>query len=367
MDVQTDSPERLRYCVIGGAAGVMGMHRAALHLPSVELVAISDINEALGQQRAKELNCEFYRDHCDMLAAVKPDVTVIMTPHPLHARLAIDALEAGSHVLVEKPIAIQVAEADAMLAVAQQHQRLLGVVFQHRLRPEIRAAYQVIQEGRLGRLQHIEMTAVWTRTATYYRSAGWRGSWRGEGGGVLMNQAPHHLDLLCHLVGMPERVFAWTRRLVHEIETEDTVQAALEWSNGALGSLHISTAEADQSEHLKIVGTRGQLELINGIVSFRELETDLIDFIATHPKAMAVPASHEVSLPLTSGSGNHAAVYEEFNQAILHKKSFTSAGEEGRMALELANAMIYSSQRHCEVVLPLNRHDYAALLAELQG
>ncbi len=266
---------RLRYAIIGAGAGVFNMHRAALQLPEIDLVALSDINPTIGQQRAVELDCAFYSDHHQLLTEIQPDVAVIMAPHPLHARLAIDSLEAGCHVLVEKPMAIQVAEADAMIETAQQQQRLLGVVYQQRFRPEIRQAHDMLHAGRLGHIQHIAMSAVWTRTASYYKSAGWRGTWIGEGGGVLMNQAPHQLDLLCHLVGLPTRVFGWTRTSLHAIETEDTVQATLEWPDGALGSLHISTAEADQAEYMKIVGTQGQLELRNGHLTCQLLETDL--------------------------------------------------------------------------------------------
>jgi predicted dehydrogenase len=358
---------RLRYAIVGAGAGVLNMHREALALPTIDIVALSDINRVIGQVRAQELGCAFYADHQQLLAEVRPDVVVVMTPHPFHAPIAIDCLAAGCHVLSEKPMAVQVAEADAMLAAAEQYQRLFGVIFQQRFRPEIQAAHQLLQTGRLGRLQHITMTAVWTRTERYYRSAGWRGTWAGEGGGVLMNQAPHQLDLLCHFVGMPARVFAWTRRLLHHIETEDTVQAALEWPHGALGSLHISTAEADQAEYLKIVGTRGQLELSNGQLSYHELDEDLATFMATSPKAMAMPQMQDRVVELGSGKGDHRAVYQAFNEAILHGTPFTSAGAQGRMSLELANALIYSNYTRGPVELPLNRQRYAALLEDLRA
>lgn len=365
--MESKRTERLRYAIVGAGAGVLNMHRKALTLPTVDVVAISDINTALGQERAGELNCTFYPDHKQLLADVRPDVVVVMAPHPFHAPIAIDCMAAGSNVLVEKPMAVQVAEADAILAAAERHQRLFGVIFQQRFRPEIRAARKFIQDGRLGRIQHVDMTAVWTRTERYYKSAGWRGTWAGEGGGVLMNQAPHHLDILCHLVGSPSRVFAWTRRLLHHIETEDTVQAALEWPDGALGSLHISTAEADQAEYLKIVGTRGQLELSDGKLTLHVLDDDLEDFVVTSPKAMAAPKILAMTVPLEQGTGDHAAVYQAFNDALLHDVPFTSAGAEGRMSLELANALIYSDYINGPVEMPLERQQYASLLENLRA
>lgn len=357
---------QLRYAIIGAGAGVFGMHRTALQLPEISVVAVCDVNSAAVQQRATELGCSCYIDHREMLDIVKPDVVVVMTPHPYHAQIALDCLETGSHVLVEKPMAVHVGEADAMVAASERAQRLLGVMFQHRFRPEIRAARQLIQDGRMGKIQHVTMSAVWTRTARYYQSAGWRGTWRGEGGGVLMNQAPHHLDLLCHLIGKPSRVFGWTRRFLHNIETEDTVEATLEWPGGALGSLHISTAEADQAEYLKIVGTYGQLELNGSHLTYRALETDIADFIATSPKAMASPALRDTSFEIDQSTpGRHIDVYRAFNDAILKGLPFTSVGAEGGMSLELANALIYSSYTNSPVDLPLDRQKYATLLTNL--
>ncbi|GCF10253.1 Gfo/Idh/MocA family protein [Dictyobacter arantiisoli] len=360
------SMNQLRYAIIGAGAGVFGMHRQALQSPDIQIVAVADVVPSAAEQRGQELDCAWYTDHQQLLSKVRPDVVVVMTPHPYHARIAIDSLQSGSHVLVEKPMAVQVKDADAMIEASEQAERIVGVVFQQRFRPEIIAARQLIQSGQLGRIQHVTMSAVWTRTARYYQSAGWRGTWKGEGGGVLMNQACHHLDLLCHLMGMPTRVFGWTRRLQHTIETEDTVEGALEWVDGALGSIHISTAEADQSEYLKLVGTRGQLELQGGQLNYRALETDLTQFIATHPKAMASPAMQDVPVEIDNQSrGSHSTVYQALNTAIRGGTPFSSAGAEGRMSLELANALIYSSYTHSYVDLPLNREHYSTLLTKL--
>ena len=361
------SQNRHRYAVIGAAAGVFSAHRSALLAPTIELVALSDINQQVGEQRALELNCAFFADYHQLLKEMHPDVVIVMTPHTLHARIAIDCLQAGCHVLEEKPMAVQVAEADAMIEAAEEHQRLLCVIFQHRFRPDIRAIKTLLDAGRLGSIQHIAMSAVWTRTASYYRSASWRGTWRGEGGGVLMNQAPHHLDILCHLFGLPTRVFAWNRTRMHKIKTEDTVQAMLEWENGASGSLHISTAEADESEYLKIVGTRGWLELRQGKLTCQLLETDLKEFIAHEPDPFATPRMHPFEITLEAGRGDHSAVYQAFEHALTHNQPFTSTGIEGRMSLELANALIYSSHSGTSVELPLDREKYASLLSRLQS
>ena len=361
--------DRLKHVVIGVGAGIFKSHLPALTtLPSVDLVAVSDINTVEGRRRADELHCAFYEDYRQMLAEVRPDVAVILTPPFLHARVAIDCLQAGSHVLTEKPMAIQVAEADAMIEAAQSSKRLLAVMLQHRFRPEVIAARKLLREGTLGTIQRVELSAVWTRPSSYYEMAAWRATWAGEGGGVLTNQASHNLDVLCHLVGSPVRVFAWTRRLLHkQIETEDTVQAMLEWSNGALGALHISTAEADEDERLKIVGTRGLLELSHDRLVVQTLDVDIADYAIHASDPYAKPERHPYNVTLEAGKADFTAVYRNLHEAILHGSALSSSGVDARMELELANAIIYSSYKHREVGLPLDRQGYADLLKDLQA
>jgi predicted dehydrogenase len=149
----------LRHAIVGVAAGVYQMHRPGLQLETTEVVGVNDMNVELGKQRADELGCPFYADYHQMLAETQPDVTVILTPHPLHAPMTLDALAAGSHVLVEKPMSVHVAQADDMVAAAEAADRLLAVNFQQRFRPEIRAAYRLIPacgyESRLAAYQRL--------------------------------------------------------------------------------------------------------------------------------------------------------------------------------------------------------------------
>jgi predicted dehydrogenase len=361
----TSSASPLRHVVIGVGAGIFKAHQPALSLPDVRLVAVSDINETIGRARAAELGCAFYTDARRMLAETQPDVAVILTPHPLHAELAIMCMEAGCHVLVEKPMATQVADADAMIATAERRQRRLEVVFQQRFRPEVQAAHRLIQEGRLGRILHVEMTVMWLRPNAYYQLAPWRGTWRGEGGGVLLNQAAHNLDLLCYLAGMPRRVYAWTRTLLHPIAVEDTAQAILEWPNGALGSFHVSTAESGTPDLLRIIGTKGSLELVPHRLQFTSFETDIEDYIAHETNPYAPMPEHAEPSVTGTGSEGHLPVYRSFHDAILRGGPGNADGVQGRRPLELANAMIYSSYTHAEVEFPLSREGYAELLTRL--
>ena len=169
---------------------------------------------------------------------LKPDVAVVITPHYCHAEIAIDCLEAGCNVLVEKPMALEVAEADAMIAAAQASGKLLAVNFQHRQRPEVRAARQLIQEGRLGRLQRMNMVTPWPRSAAYYGQASWRATWPGEGGGVLMNQAPHDLDLCVPPDGAARCRGRMDAHDPAQVEVEDTATALLSWDGSRCDRLY---------------------------------------------------------------------------------------------------------------------------------
>lgn len=359
--------QRLRHVVIGLAASIFPAHLPGLQNERAELVAGCDVNLEAGKRRAEELNCLFFSDYRQMLAETQPDVAVILTPHPLHAPIAIDCLRAGCHVLVEKPMAIQVSEADAMIAVAEQSKRLLAVSFQMRWRPEVRAARQLIQDGCLGKIQCIQVSVPWLRTAAYYRSASWRGRWDSEGGGVLMNQAPHDLDLICYLMGSPARVFGWTRTTLHQIEVEDTAHAVMEWDNGALGTLHVSTAEAGRPERVEVTGTAGYLEIGRGTLVLQHLEMDVRDYIPIAAELFRAPDVCSEVVELEPTVADHAAVYRNLHAAILEGEPLVVDGTEGRKSLELANAITLSSLTRREVTLPLDPAEYAALLADLRA
>jgi predicted dehydrogenase len=357
----------LRHVIIGAGASVFGMHALALQLETSQVVAACDIDPARGQPRADALGVPFYTDYAPMLAEHAPDVAVIMTPHYCHAAIAIDCLRAGCHVLVEKPMALEVAEADAMVAAAQAGHRLLAVNFQHRQRPEVRAARRLLAEGRLGTPQRLESIMPWPRTAAYYRQGTWRATWWGEGGGVLMNQAPHDLDLVCHLLGSPARVSAWTRSRVHAIEVEDTASALLEWENGALGFLHASTGEAAPKGDVNLLGTGGMLRIGTGTLTFDQFDTDAAQYLLETSEIWGSPRWQAVPVELDEGQGDHPAVYRNFHAAILHGAPVGADGAEGRKSLELANAIIYASKTGRPVDLPLDRGQYHALLAELKA
>lgn len=369
MTTDKDTGVALRVAIIGGGASITHLHLQALaQLPGVRVVGMSDLNVEPGATRAREIDSPFFTDHRTMLAETRPDVAVICTPHPSHAALTLDCFAAGAHVLVEKPIAVEVAEADAMIEAANKAGRILAVNFQQRFRPVVEYARAFVERGELGALVRVLCIEPWYRTAAYYRAASWRGTWRGEGGGVLMNQAPHTLDLLCHVAGMPRKVWGWTRTFQHAIECEDTAQAMLEFDNGAPGYLHINTVEARARSLLQIVGDQASLELSGNQLTIKRFEPSLSVFRETSPEFFSTPNVHveTLDLPDTEIAG-HLAVYHDLAQAIAEGRPPRADGREALMSLELADAIIFSSFAERSVTLPLDRAAYSELLGRLRS
>jgi len=357
----------VRYAIIGCAASIVPTHlRALAQVPNAQIVGMADINAERGSARAAEVGCAFFTDHRALLADLRPDIAVITTPHPFHPSIAYDCFAAGVHVLVEKPMAVEVAEADAMIEAAEAAGRILAVNFQQRFRPAIESVRRLIDAGELGTLLRVLCVEPWFRTAAYYRTATWRGTWAGEGGGVLMNQAPHTLDLLCYLAGQPSKVWGWTRTVVHAIETEDTAQAMLEYASGASGYLNINTIEAGLQRRLQIVGDRAAIELVGDQLTMHRFTPALSEYRATSPEMFGMPGVTTEVIEAPGDGGGHLAVYRDLQEAIREGRQPRCDGREGRMSLELASAIILSSYSDRAVTLPLNRAAYSALLAELR-
>ena len=356
---------RLRYGVIG--AGVIApLHLQAIAaLDDVELAGISALDREAAAALAREAGCASFADHRELLA-LEPDVVVVCTPHPSHPALTIEALEAGAHVLVEKPLAPEAREGDAMIEAADRTGRLLGVCFQQRFRPVIAAAHGLLAAGRLGELVRVSIVDPLYRPNAYYGTAGWRGTWEGEGGGVLMNQAPHTLDLLCHLAGPPATVWGVSRRRAQPMEAEDTATALLEYANGALGTLAVSTTEPGV-QRIELVGDRGRIEIVGETIAFERFEPPLSEHLRTATEMFEQPAIVSESVELPPGRGDHFDVHEDFAAAIRTSAAPRVPARDALWPLELANAIVLSSHAGHAVPLPVDRDAYASLLADLRS
>ncbi len=355
----------LRYGLLGAGVAA-GMHLDAIAtLDDVELVGIAATDGNAAAARAREYGSRAFAASEELLACGL-DVVVVATPHPSHARLTIAALEAGAHVLCEKPLAPEAREADVMIAAADRARRLLGVCFQQRFRPVIAAARSLLDEGKVGRLVRVSIVDPLYRPNAYYRTADWRGTWKGEGGGVLMNQAPHTLDLLCHLAGPPETVWGIAQRRAQPIETEDTATALLSYADGAVGTLAVSTLEPG-AQRIELVGDRGRIEIVGESLAFERFEPPISEHLTSARETMATPARIPEPVELPAGRGDHRDLHADFATAVREGREPRVPARDALWSLELANAIVLSTHEQRAVPLPVDRDAYTALLAQFRS
>lgn len=303
----------------------------------------------------------------EMIACGKLDAVLIATPHYSHTTLGLHALDAGLHIMVEKPISVHKADCERLIAAHRSKPGLVfGAMFQLRTEPRYRKLKQLIETGELGQIVRVNWIITdWFRTEAYYASGGWRATWKGEGGGALLNQCPHQLDLLQWLVGMPAciRGFCQFGRY-HNIEVEDNVTVFMEYPNGATGTFITSTGEAPGTNRLEIAGDRGKLVLENGRLLFTRNETSMRDFSKTAKTGFARPDVWNVEIPLENTAAQHATVMQNFVDAILDGAPLIVPGAEGINSVEFANAALYSTWTGQTVELPLDSSAYETALQE---
>lgn len=295
------------------------------------------------------------------------DAVLVATPHWQHPHIGMQAFDAGLHVVSEKPIAAHKADAERFIAAHRDHPELVFAgMFQFRAESHYRQMRQWIQDGHLGELVRVSwINTDWFRPDAYYASSEWRATWRGEGGGVLINQCLHNLDTLQWLVGMPARVQGFCKLgRFHDIEVEDDVTAYLEWANGATGTFVSSTGEVPGTNRLEISGTRGRLLWEHGRLLATSNAVESTVLCRTTTDAFARPVSSTIELVCPPVESPHAKLLQNFVAAVLDAESLLARGAEGIHSLELANAISYSSLEGRPVDLPL---DGAAWEAKLSG
>ena len=318
-----------------------------------ELVAVCD---AITAPLERYQPLKIFADGEQLIRSGDVDAVIIATPHFQHTTLGIAALRAGVHTMVEKPISSHKADAERLIAEHKLHPKVVFAgMFQLRTEPRYLKIQKLINED-LGRIVRVNwINTDWYRTEAYYASGGWRATWKGEGGGVLLNQCLHNLDTLQWLCGMPARVrgFCQLGRF-HQIEVEDNVTAYLEWANGATGAFISSTGEAPGTNRFEIVGTRGRLVLENNRLAFTRNEMDMLQFSQSAKQGFVKPEVWNVDVPFTDAVLPHAVMVQNFVNAILDGEPLIAPGEHGIHSVELANAMLYSSLRGETVELPMD-------------
>lgn len=341
-------------------------------LPNTELVAICDRrNDRLAEICGKH-EITGFSDYARMLDSVEMDGVIIATPHYDHPDMTLAAFERGIHVLVEKPIAVHVKDAQRMIAAYHQAKEtspglMFAAMFMQRTYGFWRKIKAMIDEGELGQL--IRTTWIitdWFRTQSYYDSGDWRATWSGEGGGVLINQCPHNLDLYQWLVGMPTRVHGFVSfGKHHQIEVEDEVTACFEHENGMVGHFITTTGESPGTNRLEIVGEKGKLVYEQGeLLFFRNQWSSIKQIRESEKSFQKVPCQREAIAYEHHGTNGHELIIANFADAILGGAKLVAPAIEGLHSIMLNNSIILSAHKKQSVDLPIDGDEYADLIQQ---
>jgi predicted dehydrogenase len=292
----------------------------------------------------------------DFLRSSETDAVVIATPHYSHTTIGIRALETGRHVLVEKPISVHKSDAERLIAAHRGPDQVFATMFNQRTDPFFLQLRRLVRSGDLGAIRRVSWTITnWFRTEAYYQSSDWRATWVGEGGGVLLNQCPHNLDLFQWIFGMPARVRAFCHfGRYHDIEVEDDVTAYLEYPDGMTAIFSASTGEAPGTNRLEVAAERGKVVIENDQFSFARNETPMSEFSRTDPGRFYAPAIWDIKIPIEGHGPQHNGILANFVAAILDKAPLIAPAQEGICSLELANAFLLSTLENRSVELPID-------------
>ena len=369
--------EKVRVGVIG--LGVMGSYHANQlmkgEVKRAELTAVCDI-DAKKMEPYKKCAKRFEKSE-DLIRSGLVDAIIIATPHYFHTTIGIDAFSCGLHTLTEKPISVTKYDAQRLIdafkkARKKKPELVFCAMFNQRTDPYYQKMRKLVKSGELGKIQRSTWIITnWFRTETYYRSGGWRATWAGEGGGVLVNQCPHQLDLYQWICGMPIAVTAvGGLGRYHDIEVEDDCSALLEYENGATGCFITTTGEAPGTNRFEIAGTKGRL-ILDSLPEGRKLSfvhnvEDSQEVIRTSEYGSTPPEAWDVHIPLPDTyGGSHLQIKQDFIDAILDGKELLTPAIEGINGVELANAMQYSLMTRTRVELPMDAAAYNKYLKNL--
>jgi predicted dehydrogenase len=322
------------------------------------------------RKMSDEFDCRWFDSAEEMIASGTVGIVVLAVPHWQHADLAIAALRAGLHVVCEKPLAVTATQADAMLRVAQESKGLLTTVFQSRFEPVYQRAKSLLASGELGPIIRCEMVETFWRSDAYYQSSPWRATWKGEGGGVLLNQAPHVLDRYLWFCGIPKSVTGFCDAALHNIEVEDTASAVVRYEDGRHGYLHVNTTECPWLSRTVVACDRGRITIQNGSMRVERLyasiqaKTVTSDSLFSDIDSRAGDAGGTL---VDSPFELLARMYENIALAIAGRQPLLITAAEAANAVELANGILLSSASGRSVNLPIDRTAYEAFIAEKIG
>src|ERR671912_1714495 len=370
--------DRVRLGIIGLGAegGLYATLMAEGKVPGMRLAAICDVLPEK-KEAADAYGVPFYADYTDMVTSGDVDAVVTTVPHYLHPEMGIYALDHGVHALIEKPIGVYTKQARELIDVAATKPKLMfGVFFNQRTNPLYRDLKALLGSGELGALRHTSwIITTWWRPQGYYDQSEWRATWGGEGGGVLVNQAPHQLDLWQWICGVPKSVYAKVAYgFRRDIAVEDEVTALVDYGGGATGDLVTATHDLVGTDRFEILGDSGKIVVENSrtarVTRLREPERQLgegIDMptvwrlLSGQQDTEAYYTSEVLEFELTSDKG-HAGVLENFAANMLSGAPLIAPGVEGINGVRLANAIYLSSWKGAEVSLDFDDDEYLSEL-----
>lgn len=361
---------KVRVGVIG--LGNMGLaHAKNIAEGAVEgarLAAVCDRDAARVKVAVEQCgsSVKTFTDADELYRSGEVDAIIIATPHYDHPDLSIRAFQAGLHVLLEKPAGVYTKQVRAMNEEAERSGLVFAIMYNQRTNPLYQKLRDLVQSGELGEIKRTVWIIDWYRPQSYYDSAGWRATWAGEGGGVLINQDPHQLDLWQWTLGMmPERVRAFCNiGKYHDIEVEDDVTAYLEYPNGATGLFVTSTGQAPGTNRLEVSADRGKVVIEDGKLTFWRNRVPERQFNREYQGGFGQPEYWKCEIPITGKETGHVGIMNNWVDAILNGSELLAPGVEGIHGLTLSNAMYLSSWTDDWVQLPLDEDLFYRLLQE---
>lgn len=363
--------DQVRYGVIGiGNMGTTHAKNLVKEIKGATLTAVCDTNPdrlKWAQENLPESVQKFDTPEA-FLSSHAMDVVLIAVPHYDHPLLAVKAFESGYHVLVEKPAGVYTKAVREMNAAAAKSGKQFGIMYNQRTSPLYAKLRDLVQSGELGNIKRTNWIITnWYRSQSYYNSGGWRATWGGEGGGVLLNQDPHQLDLWQWTTGMmPKRVRAFCHfGKYRNIEVEDDVTAYVEYENGATGVFVTTVGEAPGTNRYELSGDKGKIVIENDTLTFWRLRVPEPQFNAEYTGGFGQPECWKCDVPVPSGHGpQHNGILQNFTNALLHGEKLLAPGEEGILGLTISNAMHLSAWTDDWVDLPLDEDLFYEKLQE---
>lgn len=352
--------EKVRLGIIG--IGGMGTNHVnsilAGQVPNMELTAVADIRQVRLDWAKENLpdSVSIFSDGRELIDSKTCDAVLIATPHYSHPEFVIYALERGVHAITEKPAGVYTKQVRKMNEIAAKSDAVFAIMLNQRTNCVYRKLHEMIQSGELGAMKRVNWIITdWYRTQAYYDAAGWKATWDGEGGGVLLNQSPHQLDLLQWLCGLPVKVRAFCHEAKwHDIEVEDDVTAYLEFENGATGVFVTTTGDAPGTNRLELTFEMGKVVCEDGKLIFYKLAKNERDFCFTEKEGFKKPDSTRIEIETDGMNEQHVGVLKAFADRILNGGPLVAEGIEGIRGLALSNAMHLSSWLDKAVELPFD-------------